>query len=71
MASASELLEQVNTAISNCLTAQSYSVPGRQKVMAQLSQLRELRRELIDEIANGSNGDGSMAILLKMEGPTL
>lgn len=63
MATASELLASVETAITNCLTAQSYSVAGRQKTMAQLSQLREFRRELLDEIANGSSSSGSMASL--------
>lgn len=65
MATASELLAQVETAISNCLTAQSYSVAGRQKTMAQLRELREFRKELVDEISNGS-GD-SMCSLLSLE----
>lgn len=69
MASASELLEQVETAISNCLTAQSYSVAGRSKQMAQLKELREFRQQLKDEIANGSGC--SMVSLLKFEEPTL
>lgn len=68
MATASELLEQVNTAISNCLTAQSYSIAGRSKQMAQLKELREMRKELLDEI---SNGNGSMCSLLKLESPSL
>lgn len=71
MASASELLSQVESAITSCLTAQSYSIAGRQKVMAQLAQLREFRKELLDEIANGSNSSGSMASLCKLEEPTL
>jgi FixJ family two-component response regulator len=70
MASASELLSQVESAITSCLTAQSYSIAG-QKVMAQLAQLREFRKELLDEIANGSNSSGSMATLCKLEEPTL
>jgi hypothetical protein len=65
MATASELLEQVNTAISNCLTAQMYSVAGRTKQMAQLKELREFRQSLIDEVANGSGG--SMCSLLSLE----
>jgi hypothetical protein len=69
MATASELLTQVETAISDCLTAQSYSVAGRQKTMAQLRELREFRKELVDEIANGSTG--SMCSLLSLEGPSL
>jgi hypothetical protein len=69
MATASELLTQVETAISDCLTAQSYSMAGRQKTMAQLRELREFRKELVDEIANGSTG--SMCSLLSLEGPSL
>lgn len=65
MASASELLEQVESAISNCLNAQSYSIAGRTKQMAQLKELREFRQSLIDEIANGSGG--SMCSLLSLE----
>lgn len=70
MTDANTLLEQVNTAISNCLTAQSYSVAGRQKTMAQLSELRKFRQELLDEINNGSSG-GGMATLLSMGEPTV
>ena len=69
MATASELLAQVETSISNCLTAQSYSVAGRQKTMAQLRELREFRKELVDEISNGTTG--SMCSLLSLEGPSL
>lgn len=70
MTDASTLLDQVNTAISGCLTAQSYSVAGRQKTMAQLSELRKFRQELLDEISNGSGG-GGMATLLSMGEPTV
>lgn len=66
MATSSELLTQVETAISNCLTAQSYSVAGRQKTMAQLRELREFRKELVDEIASGSESNGSMCSLMQM-----
>jgi hypothetical protein len=65
MTTAAEMLTDVNTAIRNCLTAQSYSVAGRQKAMAQLSELRKFRQELIAEIANGSHG--SMCSLLSLE----
>lgn len=67
MATPYDLLAQVETAISQALTAQAYTIAGRQKQMAQLSQLREFRRELIDEINNSSESSGSMASLLKME----
>lgn len=67
MATPAELLTQVETAISQTLTAQSYTIAGRQKQMAQLGQLREFRKELLEEINNGSESSGSMASLLKME----
>ena len=66
MTTANELLTNVNAAIVNCLAAQSYSVAGRQKTMAQLAELRKFRQELIDEISNV----GGMATLLSMGEPT-
>lgn len=67
MATTQELLDQVETAISNCLTAQSYTVSGRSKVMAQLRDLREFRQQLKDELANAGNSNGSMCSLLTIE----
>ena len=69
MTTANDLLTNVNAAIVSCLSAQSYSVAGRQKTMAQLSELRKFRQELLDEISNGSGG-GGMATLLSMGEPT-
>lgn len=69
MATATDLLTQVETAISNCLTAQAYTVAGRSKQMAQLKELREFRQQLKDEIANGTGG--SMVSLLRLEPPSL
>lgn len=63
MATPSELLTQVETAITNCLTAQSYTIAGRQKQMAQLAELRQFRAELLEEINNGSESSGSMCSL--------
>lgn len=63
MATASELLTQTETAITNCLTAQSYTVAGRQKAMAQLKELREFRKELLREVADASESGGSMSSL--------
>lgn len=63
MATASELLTQTEAAITACLTAQSYTVAGRMKSMAQLATLRDFRRELLDEIAAGSESGGSMCSL--------
>ena len=71
MASTAELLQQVETAISNCLTAQSYTVAGRQKTMAQLRELREFRQQLKDELSIENGGSGSMATLLTLGEPTI
>lgn len=71
MASTAELLQQVETAISNCLTAQSYTVAGRQKTMAQLRELREFRQQLKDELSIENSGSGSMATLLTLGEPTI
>ena len=68
--SANDLLDAVNTAILNCLTAQSYSVAGRAKAMAQLKDLQAFRQQLMDEISNGTSSSGSMATLLSMQGAT-
>ena len=69
-ASASELLEDVSTAIRNTLTAQSYSAPGgRQKQMADLRALMQFRKDLMDEVSAASEGGGSMCSLLQMWGP--
>ena len=65
MATAAELLAEVNTAISNTLTAQSYSAPGgRQKQMAALKDLRAFRAELLAEVR--AESAGSMVTLLEM-----
>ncbi len=64
MASAEQILAEVETAISNTLTAQSYSLPGgRQKQMADLKALMQFRMDLLREVSAGSSGGGSMASL--------
>lgn len=69
MASTADILTEVETAISNTLTAQSYSAPGgRQKQMADLTALMKFRRDLMDEISMSSANGGSMASLCVMEG---
>lgn len=68
--SANDLLDAVNAAILNCLTAQSYSVAGRAKAMAQLKDLQAFRQQLMDEISNGTSSSGSMATLLSMQEAT-
>ena len=71
MTDANELLAATNTAILNCLTAQSYSVSGRAKAMAQLKDLQAFRQQLMDEISNGNTSSGGMATLLSMQEPTI
>lgn len=69
MSSAVVLLAEVEAAISNTLTAQSYSAPGgRQKQMAALSELRKFRTELLQEITTNGSGNQSMASLCSIEG---
>ena len=50
-----DLLDQTNAAITACLTAQSYSIAGRQKQMAELATLRDFRIQLLNEIQAGSD----------------
>ena len=63
MATPSELLAQTEAAITACLTAQSYTVAGRMKSMAQLATLRDFRKELLTEIDAASESGGSMCSL--------
>ena len=57
--SAADRLAAVRAAIEGALTAQSYSIAGRNKSMADLRSLREMEKELIEEVSNG----GSMCSL--------
>ena len=57
--SPTDRLASVRAAIERCLTSQSYSVAGRNQTMAQLSTLRQMERELMEEAGNG----GSMCSL--------
>jgi hypothetical protein len=61
--SPSDLLDQVNAAITACLTAQSYSVAGRAKQMAQLGQLQAFRVQLLNEIQASNESSGGMCSL--------
>lgn len=63
MSQAATLLTATEAAILQCLTAQNYSVAGRQKAMAQLADLKAFRAELLEEIAAESDSGGSMASL--------
>lgn len=59
--SASDRLAAVRTAIDAALNAQSYSIAGRAKSMANIRELREMEKELIEEVAN-SGGMCSLGI---------
>ena len=71
MADAQALLDATNQAILDCLTAQSYTVAGRQKMMAQLSTLKQFRQDLLTEIDNASESGGSMCSLGQQREPSL
>ena len=66
MTTANDLLTATNAAILKALTSQEYQGPaGRRQRMADLAQLRQTRKELIDEISASS--EGSMCSLLRLE----
>jgi len=49
--SASDRLTAVRAAIDACLTAQAYSTSGgNSKTMANLAALRQMEKELVDEV---------------------
>lgn len=55
--SASERLAAVRSAMDACLSAQAYTVRGRSKQMAELATLRELEKDLMQEVADESAGN--------------
>ena len=56
---AAEMLEQVNTAITNILIGgQSYKIGSRQLTRADLYQLRAMKKELAAEVA--AEGDSAL-----------
>lgn len=63
----SDRLAAVRLAIKNCLSAQSYAVGkgNREHTMAELKQLRELEKDLMQEVADSGNG-GSMCSLAQL-----
>lgn len=61
-ASPENRLAAVRAAIGACLTAQQYSIAGRSAQRAELRQLRQLERELIEEVQAAADG-GSMCSL--------
>lgn len=64
--SASDRLSAVRQAIADCLTAQAYTVRGRSAQMAQLRDLRQMEKELQEEVA-ASNGMSSVAAFLPIQ----
>jgi hypothetical protein len=60
--SASDRLTAVRAAIDACLTSQQYTVRGRSQQMAQLRDLRQLEKELMEETNQEAQG-GAMASL--------
>jgi hypothetical protein len=68
MTTAAELLEAANANILKTLTSQEYQGPGgiRQR-RADLKAATEFRQQLMEEIANSGNGNGSMCSLLSLE----
>lgn len=67
--SASDRLDAVRTAIGNCLTSQQYTSRGRSQMSAQLRDLRELEKDLMQEVLDSDNG-GRMASLAIPTRPT-
>lgn len=68
-ASAADRLARVREAIDEVLTAQSYTVRGRIFQGARLKELREMEKELIQEV-DAANNAGSMTSLGVMVPPT-
>lgn len=60
--SIADRLAAVRTAIGKCLTAEEFHGRGRGARMSRLKDLRELEKELMDELAAESAG-GSMSSL--------
>lgn len=56
MATAADLLTEVNTAISACLQSQAYTIAERSQQRAKLSELQAFRRELLQEVQESANG---------------
>jgi len=63
--SASDRLAEVRAAIQRCLASQSYSIAGRSQSMGQLSTLRQMERELMEEDSQPS-GMCSLGIIGSM-----
>ncbi len=69
MATAAELLDEVNLAISKCLTSQGYSIRSRNQQMARLDDLRKFRAELIAEVDEANTNGGTMGSVCRVDRP--
>lgn len=58
--SASDLLDEVNTAIVSCMKSQMSSNRGLSLQRARLAELQALRRELIAEVKEAGGGMASV-----------
>ena len=67
--SAEDRLAAVRESIQACLTAQSYTIRSRGKTMANLKELREMEKELMQEVQDASSG-GSMCSVGRMVEPS-
>ncbi len=68
---AAEELILTDAAITACLTAQSYTVSGRVKMMANYSALTKRRDELLRQVDEASESGGSMCSLGLLMEPSL
>ncbi len=60
--SAADRLTAVREAIGRALEAQSYTVRGRGKVTASLKDLRELEKQLMQEVKDAAGGGGMCSV---------
>jgi hypothetical protein len=64
--SASDRLHAVRAAIDACLTSQQYTVRGRSQQMAQLRDLRQLEKELMEETNQEAQGSAMASLGLQI-----
>lgn len=62
--SVADRLAAVRAAIDGALTAQSYSIAGRNKSMASIAALRQMEKELMEE---STNSGGMCSLGIQME----
>lgn len=57
-----ERLAAVRASINRCLQAQQFSQRGRLMMQAQLSSLREMEKDLMQEVADSANGANPVSL---------